>query len=140
MTQSAVDAARTPTAVKAVHDLGRLLAGNIAAHRDALRRIRMSGQSYAMADYVDAVHVAGLIRSQINDPSIAAAASNVQKSVKACVVASAHHGSTVTESNGLSLWFPAYPAIYYNFRGKYLELNCNTPTSGWVRFLDAYHV
>jgi hypothetical protein len=140
VTQSAIETAKSDEAVKAVKHLGQVLAQSITNYRNDLREIRICCQSYEMADYVDLIHLAELIHRRINNASIASAAKAVIKSVRGCVISSSKYGSTVRESNGLSMWFPAHSGLYYNYRAKYLGLKCNETLGGWVKFLDAYHM
>ncbi len=140
VTQSAVDVGRTRAAVTAVHVLGRLLANNFDRYDTTLQRIRLEAQQFHMADYVDLIHIADLISRRINHPAIVNAAGRVIQTTKAAIIASGKYGNTVRNAHGLSIWFPAQRSLYYQFRAKYLNLRCNTPNSGWVRFLERFHL
>lgn len=139
ITQSAIDISKTDPAVKALSNLGDLLAQGIDAYGEKMRKIRLLAQTFEMADYVDLIHLAKLISERIKDESITHAAKEVAKTASACIIASDKLGHAVGNTHGLSVWFPAYGSLYYNYRAKYLALKCNVQGSGWVKFLDAYH-
>ena len=139
VTQSAVEIKKTDDAIRALNDLGNLLAANISSYFDDLKRIRISSQTFYMADYVDLVHLAKLISKNINEDSIIKAANAVIKTTSSCIIKSENLGEVVKDANGLSVWFPINSPLYYNYRSKYLSLKCNSQNSGWVKFLDAYH-
>ena len=92
-----------------------------------------------MADYVDLVQLSKLIPEHIHNESIVKAAGNAAETASACILASDKLGTVVKNANGISVWFPAYGNLYYDYRAKYLALRCNEQNSGWVKFLDAYH-
>jgi hypothetical protein len=139
VTQSAIETSKTDTAIKALKKLGDLLARDIEGYRDEIKRIRMLSQTFEMADYVDLIHLAELISERIDKESIVHATKAVIETASECVLVSDTLGDAVREAHGLSVWFPAYETLYYNYRPKYLALKCNAEGSGWVRFLDAYH-
>ena len=122
VTQSAIDTSKTDTAIKALSKLGDLLARNIDGYRDEIKRIRMLSQTFEMADYVDLIHLAELISERIDKESIVRAAKAVVEAASECVLVSDRLGYAVKEANGLSVWFPAYETLYYNYRPKYLCL------------------
>jgi Clostripain family len=139
VTQSAVDAARTGRAVTAVNRLGVLLTRYFDHFEPFLRNMRLEVQAFEMADYVDLIHFASTLGARIRHALISPAANEVVLSTRACVLANGKLGQSVKNANGLSIWFPAQKDLYYQYRPKYLRLNCNSSTSGWVRFLDRYH-
>ncbi|NIM96515.1 MAG: hypothetical protein GTO24_00100 [candidate division Zixibacteria bacterium] len=139
VTHSAVDIAQTDRAIKALGRLGELLARNVATYRNDLKRIRMVSQTFEMADYVDLIHLAELISERIDKESIRNAAKKVKEATSSCIIEPGKLGGAVKDANGLSVWFPAYQILYYDYRSKYLTLRCNAKSSGWVKFLDAYH-
>lgn len=139
VTQSAVRTAETQAVVEAVHELGNLFVQNIGQLRGEIGSIRISAQTFQMADYVDLTHFCELVAMNINNPQIGSAANAVISAVSACVLAKGKFGSAIENANGLSIWFPASPWLYFNYRAKYMELNCNSSAFAWTDFLDAYH-
>ena len=139
VTQSAIDLAKTPAAVRALNRLGARLAAAMPTVRAAVHKAHLQAQSYAMADYADLAHTASLIRDYVHVPVIQAAATDVIHTARSCVVKAAHIGTGVRNSNGLSFWFPSSRDLYFANRSKYVALHCNRQSSGWVRCLDAYH-
>ena len=139
VTQSAIQLNKTDAAVKALSDLGNLLTDNIDNYREEIKKIRITTQTFEMADYVDLIHLAEVISERIDNEPIVKASRVVMESTRACILISENLGYAVKNASGLSVWFPAYESLYYNYRSKYLALKCNSQGSGWVRFLDAYH-
>lgn len=140
VTQSVIDLSKTDMAMKALSGLGTLLANNINNYREEIKKIRMTCQTFYMADYVDLIHLAGLISERIvGEDSIMKAAKTVVQSTSTCILTSDKFGDTVQNANGLSVWFPAYEDLYYNYRPKYLSMKFSSHYPGWVKFLDAYH-
>jgi hypothetical protein len=139
VTQSAIDIGKTDAAIDAIGNLGNLLAENIGSYHKEIRGIRLRAQTFKMADYIDLIHFAELVSKHIDNRSIVNAANVIKKTAAACIITSDKLGSTVKSANGLSVWFPAYESLYYDYRSKYLALKCNRQGSGWVEFLDRYH-
>ena len=102
-------------------------------------QIRINAQTFQMADYVDLIHLAGLISRNITDAQIKSTANAVISATESSIIAAASHGTAVKNAHGLSIWFPAVSDLYFNYRAKYLELKCNRSPFGWREFLDAYH-
>ncbi|MGP1385933.1 MAG: clostripain-related cysteine peptidase [Thainema sp.] len=138
VTQSAIDTSKTEAAVQAFSNLGLLLKDKVETCKSELRRLRAQLQAFEYADYVDLVHLVELLPQFINEPDVAQAAENVRLAALACVVASDKYGQAVQNANGLSIWFPPAPRIYFNYRAKYTALNFALNSPGWVSFLDAY--
>lgn len=139
VTQSAVDTAKTGHAMKALSDLGiQLVRGGEKALR-AVRARRLGLQSFAYADYVDAVHMGTVIGKAVTDPVVKNSAAELVKAVKACVISSKTYGAGVKNANGLSVWFPPQRDQYIAFRSKYTAMDFWKNHKGWVRFLDAYY-
>jgi hypothetical protein len=139
VTQSAIDCSKTEPALKALSDLGDILVKRFAGYRREMRRIRLIGQCFEMADYVDLIHLADLFSKYIPDSGIKKASKAVIKATSACIVASERLGETVTDAHGVSVWFPGYDELYYNYRSKYMALKFAKQYQGWIHFLDAYH-
>lgn len=139
VTQSAVRTADTPPVIDALDTLGNALLVNFSQIENELRAIRMTVQAFKMADYVDLIHVATQISQRIKEPAVVAAAKSVVVSARSCIVSNKTFGSTVSNANGLSVWFPASQWVYIGNRGKYMELRCNSSQFGWTSFLDVYH-
>jgi hypothetical protein len=139
VTQSAIDVAKTERVMEALSELGHLLADSLLAYGDLLRRVRLSAQTFEMADYVDLIHLAGLIAKHVPDSRVTDAANALAKAASACLLAAETFGDTVAEARGVSVWFPGHPRLYYNYRAKYLALNFARKHTGWVTFLDTYH-
>jgi hypothetical protein len=139
VTQSAVKVGATEAAIRALSDLGYVLAGRIGEYRKELKAIRLELQSFEMADYVDLIHLANLLGKHIPDDRIQAASEVVAKTTRACILTSRRLGRSVRDAEGLSVWFPAVGRIYYDYRGKYIALRFARHNKGWIRFLDSYH-
>jgi len=139
VTHSAVECARTEAVIKALGDLGDLLAYRLDAYYRDIRRLRLEAQTFEMADYVDLIHLAQLLGRGLPDGAIRKAADDVIKHARACIIASSSLGQGVANANGLSVWFPASASVYQNYRGKYLALKFAASHRGWIHFLDAYH-
>lgn len=139
VTQSAIETAKTDRAIEALLHLGDLLAKNFDSIYADIKRIRLRLQSFEMADYVDLVHLAELISKKIKNDSISNAAKAVVESSLSCILASEKLGAAVKDANGVSIWFPAYQSLYFNYRAKYLALKCNRDHRGWIKFLDLFH-
>jgi hypothetical protein len=138
VTQSAVDTTATEPAMAALSTLGDLLVPSLPAAKQALRMVRTRVQSYEYADYVDLGHLCTLL-GEMNAPVVKAAAKMLAKKAKAAVIANGAYGPGVSHSSGLSVWFPAEPQLYLNFRAKYVAMDFFKNYKGWVNFLDRYH-
>jgi hypothetical protein len=139
VTQSAIDCGKTGAVVEALSNLGTLLVECLAVYRKEVRMVRLRSQTFEMADYVDLIHMADLFAEHLPDTKVKAAGEAVAKAARASILASESLGDTVREANGLSVWFPAYDRLYYNYRAKYLSLKFAKRHGGWIKFLDAYH-
>ncbi|MFH0823407.1 MAG: clostripain-related cysteine peptidase [Pseudomonadota bacterium] len=139
VTQSAIDLAKTDEVVKALSDLGALLAANISKFGPKVKDIRRRIQSFEYADYVDLIHAANGISSTVNDPQVTTACKTLVQCAEACVISSETYGDSVQNAHGLSVWFPPRADLYDNYRAKYMCLKAPTSYPGWVDFLDAYH-
>ncbi len=139
VTHSAVECSRTEAVVRSLSDLGDLLAYRLDAYHRDIRRLRLEAQTFEMADYVDLIHLAELLGRGLPDGAIRKAASELVRLAKDSIIASSSLGQGVANANGLSVWFPASPTIYQNYRGKYLALRFAEIYRGWIHFLDAYH-
>jgi len=139
VTQSAVRTADTQAVIDALDTLGNALLSRFNKIEAKLRAIRMASQTFQMADYVDLIHVAEQIRRRIKDSVVADAAVSVITSAEASIISNGKYGSTVSNANGLSFWFPASEWDYFGNRAKYMELKCNSSHFGWRAFLDLYH-
>jgi hypothetical protein len=136
VTQSAIELSKTETAVKALGAFGKSLVATLPATATAIRTARLRAQAYQMSDYVDLVDAAAQISAAV--PSVAAQASALIAATKNCVLSSKTYGSSVRNSNGLSVWFPSEATTYFNYRPKYLALKSSAVAPGWVAFLDKY--
>lgn len=139
VTQSAIDCSKTEPVLKALSDLGDLLVQRLAGYRRDLKRIRLLSQAFQMADYVDLIHLMDLFAKHLPDSGIRGASRAVVKAASGCIVAAEKLGDSVRDAHGLSVWFPGYDQLYYNYRSKYLALRFAKKHPGWVRFLDAYY-
>jgi hypothetical protein len=119
--------------------LGRHLTRHFAAFGSALSSIRTQVQSFYMADYVDLYDLATRLKGAQLDTRSAALASKVASGVKRAVSENGFYGSSVSNANGLSVWFPATRDLYHAYRSKYLQLKFRVSGAGWVGFLDRYH-
>ncbi|UCB47971.1 MAG: hypothetical protein JSW56_12515, partial [Deltaproteobacteria bacterium] len=139
VTQSAIETAKTDRAIQALSHLGELLAENFDGTYADMKRIRLRLQSFEMADYVDLVHLAELVSKKIKNGPISDAAKAVFESSLSSILTSEKLGAAVKDANGISIWFPAYQSLYFNYRAKYLALECNRDHRGWIKFLDLFH-
>jgi hypothetical protein len=139
VTQSAIDCSKTEPVIDALSDLGHLLGERIDAYRREIARTRLQAQTFEMADYVDLIHLMGLLSKNVPDTGVAEAGEAVAKAAAACIVSSGTLGPTVSEAQGLSVWFPASERLYSDYRAKYTALNFAREHPGWISFLDAYH-
>lgn len=139
VTQSAVDCSKTEAVLEALSNLGTALVERLPGYRRDVKMVRLNAQDFEMADYVDLIHLADLFVKRIPDNGVKAAGRAVAEAAKGAVLASDTLGKTVKFSKGLSVWFPAYDRVYYNYRAKYLALDFAQKHKGWVSFLDAYH-
>lgn len=139
VTQSAIDCSKTETVIKALSDLGDLLVQRLAGYRRDLRRIRLLSQNFQMADYVDLVNLMELFAKYLPDSAVGGASRAVTKAVSGCIVSADKLGDSVRDAHGVSVWFPGYDQLYFNYRSKYLTLSFARKHKGWVRFLDAYY-
>lgn len=141
LTQSAIHLSHIEMAMNRFSELGYLLAEKMFTYRDYIRQIRMDLQTFEMADYVDLIHLCKLIAQCVDDQTIIEVVNKLIASTKDCILSSKTLGDGVQNANGLSVWFPAYDYLYYNYRAKYLSLAFARDSSkmGWVKFLDSYH-
>ncbi|HEY3217416.1 MAG TPA: clostripain-related cysteine peptidase [Candidatus Eisenbacteria bacterium] len=139
VTQSAVVAERTEPAVAALSDLGKALVGILPDGRGRLSGVRSKVQSYEFADYVDLIHCVRLIRDAITRRGIKGLARRVETKTRKAILANGWYGRGVSDSHGLSIWFPSDRRTYLDYRGKYLALNFARKHRGWIEFLDAFH-
>ncbi len=139
VTHSAIECSKTEGAIKALSDLGDLLAYRLDAYHRDLKRLRLEAQTFEMADYVDLIHMAELIGRGLPDQAIEKATTELVRLAKDSIIVSENIGPGVTNANGLSIWFPASSRIYQNYRAKYLALKFASTYRGWIHFLDAYH-
>jgi hypothetical protein len=145
VTQSAILLAKTESVIADLHDLGLQLQKALrddthaAANRAKIRRLRVEMQTFDFADYVDLIQMATKIANATELTPIKRAAKALSKSAALCVIHSEKYGGSVSSATGISVWFPAERRLYYEFRGKYLALNCNSRRRQWVDFLDAFH-
>ncbi len=140
VTQSAIRTSETYAVINALDALGNALLTNFNTFESQLRSIRMRAQTFEMADYVDLIHTVTLIANQINDIDVGSAARDVIDTAKKSVISYGYHGDSISNANGLSIWFPASQWVYFNNRAKYMKLSCNSNQFGWTSFLDAYHL
>jgi hypothetical protein len=139
VTQSALDCSKTEPAIQALSDLGDLLVKRLSGYRREIKRLRLTSQTFEMADYVDLIHLMDLFAKHVPDGAVKRAARAVRKAASACILASEKLGDTVRDAHGLSVWFPSHDRLYYDYRAKYLTLRFAREYKGWIRFLDAYH-
>lgn len=139
VTQSAIDCSKTEAVVEALGNLGKALVKILPGSRRDIKMVRLNSQTFEMADYVDLINLTDLFIKRISDESVKAAGRALVEAASDAVVASKTLGDTVRRSKGLSVWFPAYDNLYFNYRAKYLALAFASKHKGWVEFLDAYH-
>jgi hypothetical protein len=117
VTQSVVRTAETQAVVEAVYELGSLFVQSIDQLRSEIGSIRISAQTFQMADYVDLIHFCEfceLVALNINNQQIGSAANAIITAVNSCVFTNGKYGSAVENANGFSIWFPASPLLYFN--------------------------
>ena len=138
VTQAAIELEKTEAAMQALSELGSLLSKEVKTQKNVIKKIRLKAQTFAMADYVNLIHLCELISAGIADSKIKAAAEAASASAQACVLYADALGKQVQNAHGLSIWFPTGEKLYFDYRAKYLALSCNKKYGGWVNFLDAY--
>jgi hypothetical protein len=139
VTQSAVRTDATDPAMAALSKLGDALAAALAAELSTVRLLRKAVQAYEYADYVDLIHLCRLLVESARTKNVKARARAVISAAKKAIIANDRDGKGVGNSSGLSVWFPADPSIYSEFRAKYTSLAFYQWHRGWVDFLDRYH-
>ena len=138
ITQSAVKTSESELAIKMLSDLGKKMSSKVENLKPILLEIRFSIQDFHMADYIDVIHLAELIIQKVDDNEIRSIAKNLKSAVSKCIIKNDSYGPTVSEANGLSIWFPGYQSIYINNRAKYKALKFSQKHTGWIEFLDSF--
>jgi hypothetical protein len=109
VTQAALDLSASTKLEGAVDKLAAALVKSVADQQKlfAIMRARKSVQMYDTKDYIDLVHFCRLLRKLTTDAEILAACDAVERQgVPPFVVAAGAKGSTVANSNGVSIYFP----------------------------------
>lgn len=123
----------------ALSRLGSALARLLPAARSKLLQARSQAESFEFADYVDLIHLLGLIREKVSNAAVRSATQAAISAAQASILASGTYGAAVRNATGLSVWFPPSQNLYHSYRSKYLALRFATSHRGWVDFLDAYY-
>jgi phosphoglycolate phosphatase-like HAD superfamily hydrolase len=145
VTQSAILLSKTPDVIDALHELGLALKNALtdnefgSRNRDKIRSLRVAMQNFDFADYVDLSAMAQKLYEATEHPDIEPVAKRLYERTAECVLHYNNYGAEVRSAKGISVWFPAERRLYYQYRGKYLALNCNKKRHGWVSFLDEFH-
>jgi hypothetical protein len=135
VTQSALDLSASAVLEGAIDKLAAALLGELPAEAAevAVMRARRAVRDYETRDYIDLVHFCQLLRKFGASASIQAACSGVERTAtQSFVTASGFRGASVTNSNGVSIYFPekAISPLYAK-----LDFAKN---SKWNEFLKAY--
>jgi hypothetical protein len=136
VTQSACDIGRAKAVATAVDRLARVLTAGLsgAAVRMAVIETRSRVQSYYTADYVDLADLCLLLMQYSGKKEIRAACQAVIDTLmkKGMVVKSGYKGSGVSDSHGISIYFPTK-----KISPLYARLDFVKQTK-WGAFLKAY--
>ncbi len=139
VTQSAVKTSKCDYVIECLDKLGALLVKAMGNHRSSIRTVRTKAQTFAMADYVDIVHLCSLLYDKVSVQEVKDCTVEVIESVGYAVIKNGAWGRGVKHANGMSVWFPDSRSLYLSNRSKYLSLRCNQLSFGWTDFLDFYH-
>lgn len=134
ITQSVVETAKLPAVVSAVDRLAGALRAVAGVYPTELANARKAADRYADPEFKDLAHYAALVRANINDAEVDAAADAVLAAVQSAVVA-AYHGSEHPNAQGLSIYLPdpgGYAADAASYAGLALALD-----SQWDAWLGA---
>lgn len=146
VTQSAIDLSKTRPAMLALSELGNGLAEYLINSDNSLQQLqrlqtlqslRQATQSFSVAEYVDAIHLAEQL-STVQETAITNLSERLIIALKACILYNRNLGREVKHANGLSIWFPATTFSHAVNRSKYLNLNGIREFDGWIKFLDTY--
>jgi hypothetical protein len=127
-TISAADISQLSSLVTATNNLAQLLNSHMNTFSNTLTSIRSAVQRFDNAEpinvinssdqYIDLYHFAQLVKANITDNDIKTAALAVMTAVDDNFIINEHHqtksGTTVGNSHGVSIFFPATPSSFYN--------------------------
>lgn len=137
ITQSAIETAKTPPVVRALHDLGAALSKSLAEHPQAIIHARVKMLAFVHGNYVDLIDMTDQLTKFVKDQKVKACAARLKAVTGAAIVHSKTGGKDMAKAHGMSVW---YPSVYQDFaenRAKYLALHMNDERRDWVEFLDA---
>jgi hypothetical protein len=137
ITQSAIDTAKTPAVVRALHDLGAVLTKSMAQHPQPIIHARVKTLSFAHGNYVDLIDMADNLTKFVKDPKVKTCAARLKGAADAAIVLSKVGGKDMAKAHGMSVWYPSAYADFTENRAKYLALHINDERREWVDFLDA---
>ncbi|WP_145168859.1 clostripain-related cysteine peptidase [Rubripirellula lacrimiformis] len=146
VTQSAIRLTRTGEAMKSLSLLGKAVASHLdsqdaSTKRESIRTIdmaRASSQSFANAEYVDAVHFAENLSKAIECKVVGKYSRRLIESLNKAVIKNRvlRRSRKLANANGLSIWFPSTLFSFTVNRARYLELNGVEDQPGWLNFMD----
>jgi hypothetical protein len=135
VTQSALDLSASTKLEGAIDKLAATLLKELPteATEVAVMRARRAARDYETRDYIDLVHFCQLLRKFSGSAAVQAACSGVeQTAAQSFVLASGFKGTGVTNSNGVSVYFPEE-----TISPLYAKLDF-AKNNKWNEFLRAY--
>ena len=137
ITQSAIETAKTPAVVRALHDLGAVLVKSIAQNPQPIVHARVKTLSFAHGNYVDVIDLADNLTKYVKDPKVKTCAARLKDAAEKAIVLSKVGGKDMAKASGMSVWYPSAYRDFTENRAKYLALHLNDERRDWVDFLDA---
>jgi len=137
ITQSAIETAKTPAVVRALHELGAALTKSIAERPHPIVHARVKTLSFAQGNYVDIIDMTNQLSKFIKDPNVKECAIKLKAAANAAIVVSGTGGRDMARAHGMTVWYPSAEIDFTENRSKYLALHLNDDRHDWVDFLDA---
>jgi hypothetical protein len=137
ITQSAIETAKTPVVVRALHDLGVALSESLAKHPQPIIHARVTMLTFGHGNYVDIVDMTDQLTKFVKDQKVKACAARLKAAARAAIVHSDRGGKDMARAHGMSVWYPSAHQDFMENRTKYLALHMNDERRDWVEFLDA---
>lgn len=137
ITQSAIETAKTPQVVRALHDLGAALSKSMAQHPQPIIHARVKMLAFGHGNYVDIIDMTDQLTKFVKDQKVKACAARLKAAADAAIVHSGRGGKDMDKAHGMSVWYPSAYEDFAENRAKYLALHMNDERRDWVEFLDA---
>lgn len=142
ITQSALRSSQLAALRGAIDEYAGALLGLLPGIESELLAARTAAQRYGGGSslyegYRDLVDFLDEVESRVSDTTLATAAQGVRDALQAALVAERHTGSTLSSSNGMSIFCPN-SSDWFDLRGKYRRLAYGLDTR-WDELWDAVH-